>query len=88
MAAQRLRDVGIGLAERDQKRRQVDQRSSVAALFAGNTDGGKARLLQPFDLFVRQHPLALALERTLGPFIDALKADQLEKQGDAGFPED
>ena len=33
-------------------------------------------------------PEAQALERTLGPFIDALKADQLEKQGDAGLADD
>ena len=35
-----------------------------------------------------EFPEAQNLERVLGPFIDALKADQFEKQGDAGLPEE
>ncbi|MNT40965.1 hypothetical protein D3C72_1773100 [compost metagenome] len=66
MAAQGLRDIGVGLGQLDQQLDQLRQRGTGAGVFARHAHGTESGLLEPADGLVGQAAGALALQRAFG----------------------
>lgn len=74
--------LGLALDQLDMPVKEEYTPSEVVAIGTAIADANRQALRES------DFPEARELERVLGPFIDGLKADQLELQPNAGFPDD